>query len=231
MADITCNVVKDLLPLYVEDVLSDDSKKVVDDHISDCPECMDLYQKMKKPATHNLSAEKRSDGQEALKKIRRSIIKKRIITALITAACVAAIACSLFYVVVVHEKYIPYEEAALYVSDEAIRSNRNFYKSSGVYTPDGETLFMYMTTTMYTEFKRGGIETGWPINSRTDDALTMRIVDDNGNVTEQVCREIYYVPEEEAKQMMQVLKWPENNVEEEIQNLKEKSVLIWKADI
>ena len=130
---------------------------------------------------------------------------------------------------VVHEKYIPYEEAALYVSDEAIRSNRNFYKSSGVYTPDGETLFMYMTTTMYTEFKRGGIETGWPINSLTDDALTMRIVDDNGNVTEQVCREIYYVPEEEAKQMMQVLKWPENNVEEEIQNLKEKSVLIWEA--
>ena len=228
MANITCNVVRDLLPLYVDDVLSDDSRKVVDDHISDCTECRDLYLKMRNPVADN-GTERCSDGQEALKKIRRSIIKKRIITALITAVCVVTIACSLFYVVVVHEKYIPYEEAALYVSDEAIRSNRNFYKSSGVYTPDGETLFMYMTTTMYTEFKRGGIETGWPIISLTDDALTMRIEDDNGNVTEQVCREIYYVPEKEAKQMMQVFKWPENNVEEEIQNLKEKSVLIWEA--
>ena len=228
MANITCNVVRDLLPLYVDDVLSDDSRKVVDDHISDCTECRDLYLKMRNPVADN-GTERCSDGQEALKKIRRSIIKKRLITALITAVCVVTIACSLFYVVVVHEKYIPYEEAALYVSDEAIRSNRNFYKSSGVYTPDGETLFMYMTTTMYTEFKRGGIETGWPIISLTDDALTMRIEDDNGNVTEQVCREIYYVPEKEAKQMMQVFKWPENNVEEEIQNLKEKSVLIWEA--
>ena len=228
MANITCNVVRDLLPLYVDDVLSDDSRKVVDDHISDCTECRDLYLKMRNPVVDN-DTERYSDGQEALKKIRRSIIKKRIITALITAVCVVTIACSLFYVVVVHEKYIPYEEAALYVSDEAIRSNRNFYKSSGVYTPDGETLFMYMTTTMYTEFKGDGIETGWPINSLTDDALTMRIEVDNGNVTEQVCREIYYVPEEEAKQMMQVFKWPENNVEEEIQNLKEKSVLIWEA--
>ena len=230
MAKITCNVVRDLLPLYVDDVLSDDSIKVVEDHISDCTECRDLYLKMKDPVADN-GTERCSDGQKALKKIRRSIIKKQLITALITAVCVVTIACSLFYVLVVHEKYIPYEDAALYVSDEAIRSNRNFYKSSGVYTPDGETMFMYMTTTMYTEFHRGGIENRWTINGLTDDALTTRIEDDNGNVTEQVCREIYYVPEEEAKQMMQVFQfqWPENNVEEEIQNLKEKSVLIWEA--
>lgn len=229
MADITCNVVKDLLPLYVEDVLSDDSKKVVDDHISDCPECRDLYQKMKNPVAENRS-EKRSDGQEALKKIRKTIIKKRLIAALITAACVAAIACGLFYVVVVHEKYIPYEETGLYVSDEAIRAGRNFYKSIGVYTPDGETLFIYMTTTMYTEIKGDGLEAGSPVIGLNDDALTTYVQDDNGNTTETLCREIYYVPEEKAKQMMKVIKWPENNVEEEIQNLKENSVLIWKAE-
>ena len=69
MADITCNVVKDLLPLYVDDVLSDDSRKVVDEHILACAECTDYYQKMKNPVAADDSA-KHSDDKETLKKIR-----------------------------------------------------------------------------------------------------------------------------------------------------------------
>lgn len=229
MADITCNVVKDLLPLYVDDVLSDDSKKVVDEHISACAECTDYFQKMKNPVAADDSA-KHSADKETLKKIRNEIRKKRLITAIVTAVCIAAIAGGLFYGIVVHENYIPYEEAGLYVSDEAIRSNRNYYKSSGIYTPDGETLFMYMTTTTYTELKVNGIETGWPIISLTSDALTTVIEDDNGNRTEQVCREVYYIPEQEARQLMKVMKWTDDNIDEEIENLKDISILIWKAE-
>lgn len=153
-----------------------------------------------------------------------------MVTAIVTAVCIVAIAGGLFYGIVVHEKYIPYEEAGLYVSDEAIRSSREFYKSSGIYTPDGETLFMYMTTTTYTELKGNGMEVGWPVISLTDDSLTMHIEDENGNATEQMCREIYYIPEQKAKELEKVIKWPDDNVEKEIENLKEISVLIWKAE-
>lgn len=229
MSDITCNVVRDLLPLYVDDVLSEDSRKIVDDHILVCAGCMDYYQKMKNPAANDKKG-KRLDDKETLKKIRKTLMKKRLITAIVTAVCIAAIAGGLFYGIVVHETYIPYEEAGLYVSDETIRSDREFYKSTGIYTPDGKTLFMFMTATKYTELKDNGIEVGWPIISLTDDALTMHIEDDNGNVTEQVCREIYYLPEQKAKQLMKVIKWPDDNVEKEIENLKEISVLIWEAE-
>ena len=30
---ISCDVIRDLLPLYVEDMLSNDSKNIVDEHI------------------------------------------------------------------------------------------------------------------------------------------------------------------------------------------------------
>lgn len=229
MADITCNVVRDLLPLYVDDALSDDSKKVVDEHILVCAECTDYFQKMKNPVAADDSA-KHSADKETLKKIRNKIRKKRLITAIVTAVCIAAIAGGLFYGIVVCENYIPYEEAGLYVSDEAIRSNRDFYKSSGIYTPDGETLFMYMTTTTYTELKGNRIETGWPVISLTGDALTMVVEDDNGNRTKQVCREIYYIPEQNARQLMKVMKWSDDNVDEEIESLKDLSILIWKAE-
>lgn len=35
----TCDIVKDLLPLYIDDILSDSSKALVEDHIETCSEC------------------------------------------------------------------------------------------------------------------------------------------------------------------------------------------------
>ena len=47
---ISCDVIRDLLPLYVEDMLSNDSKNIVDEHIEQCESCRDElknYQEMK----------------------------------------------------------------------------------------------------------------------------------------------------------------------------------------
>ncbi|NLY21569.1 MAG: zf-HC2 domain-containing protein [Tissierellia bacterium] len=41
-----CNIVKDLLPLYAENLLSDDSKKYVRDHLEDCDDCKEELEKM-----------------------------------------------------------------------------------------------------------------------------------------------------------------------------------------
>lgn len=37
-----CQIIKDLLPLYKEDLLSDESKTFVEDHLKTCPECENL---------------------------------------------------------------------------------------------------------------------------------------------------------------------------------------------
>ena len=68
------------------------------------------------------------------------------------------------------------------------------------------------------------------------EARTSRIEDDNGVVTEQVCKEIYYVPESTAKQFMHVMKWTNEGVnddevkqnrEKEVEEMKSASVLVW----
>ena len=34
-----CEIIKDLIPLYLDNVCSEDSRKLVEDHLSECSEC------------------------------------------------------------------------------------------------------------------------------------------------------------------------------------------------
>lgn len=41
-----CNVVKDLIPLYIDDCCSKESAKIVKEHIENCHSCKELYESM-----------------------------------------------------------------------------------------------------------------------------------------------------------------------------------------
>ena len=43
-----CKVISDLLPLYLDEACSDESKKIVEDHLKECEECRLLAEDMKK---------------------------------------------------------------------------------------------------------------------------------------------------------------------------------------
>ena len=65
MEKITCNVVRDLLPLYVDDVLSDDSRKLVEEHMRTCNKCRSYYDEMTDD-TVPVAAKKAKDDKAAL---------------------------------------------------------------------------------------------------------------------------------------------------------------------
>lgn len=46
---MNCEIIKDLLPLYVDDCCSEESKTLVKDHLAVCPACRELYGAMKTP--------------------------------------------------------------------------------------------------------------------------------------------------------------------------------------
>ena len=47
MKDIKCTVIQDLLPLYVDEVVSDDTKSLVNEHLLTCEDCRNEYEQMK----------------------------------------------------------------------------------------------------------------------------------------------------------------------------------------
>ena len=51
MSKITCNTVADILPLYVDEVVSDDTKLLVSEHLAKCENCRKKYENMKGTVT------------------------------------------------------------------------------------------------------------------------------------------------------------------------------------
>lgn len=47
---MNCNIVKDLIPLYIDGCCSEESKKAVEDHIGDCADCRNLIEDMRSPS-------------------------------------------------------------------------------------------------------------------------------------------------------------------------------------
>lgn len=44
---MNCNIVKDLIPLYIDGCCSEESERVVEEHLKDCSECKKLFEEMK----------------------------------------------------------------------------------------------------------------------------------------------------------------------------------------
>lgn len=91
---ISCKVIEDLLPLYIDDVCSEESKRIVDEHLSECSKCSEILKQMKK---ENLPMENielnlteadpiRNLSKEWNKKLKNSMLKGVISTLLIVGA-------------------------------------------------------------------------------------------------------------------------------------------------
>ncbi|MBR5799117.1 MAG: zf-HC2 domain-containing protein [Lachnospiraceae bacterium] len=84
-----CAVVKDLLPLYVDGVLSAESCEFVEGHLNSCTECT-AYCEQLKGADVTVVKKEAADDKKVIQNIRKGINKKRKRVALITVLSVVA---------------------------------------------------------------------------------------------------------------------------------------------
>ena len=61
-----CNIIRDLLPLYVEDMVSEETTQFVKEHLTECKNCKEYYETMK--STDGF-VEKKNDNSEDIKMI------------------------------------------------------------------------------------------------------------------------------------------------------------------
>lgn len=93
---ISCNIIEDLLPLYVDDMVSEDSRQLVEEHLKACPTCRRMQEEIMRE-NHLTSVGKSSKSIqtnrteiEPLKKIRHKIRKKRIASVFLAVILVVA---------------------------------------------------------------------------------------------------------------------------------------------
>lgn len=94
---ITCDVIKDLLPLYVDEVLSKDSNLLVEEHLKTCGDCTTYYERLKGDGDiaglEAVKVEENLEEMEPLKKIKKRL--RRTITRLAIAGGVCIIIAAL----------------------------------------------------------------------------------------------------------------------------------------
>lgn len=107
-----CNLVKDILPLYVEDMVSTDTREFVGEHLEHCEECHAEFERMRKPAGSIPDTD-----IVPLKRIKRDLLIKRIQTIFFTAILACAIVVAAFGILT-SPKFFPYSDNFLNVIDD-----------------------------------------------------------------------------------------------------------------
>lgn len=103
--NISCNVIRDILPLYAEDMVSEDTRKLVDEHLCGCDECTRELGKLKKKDAIPVSVD-----TAPMEHIRKSIRKRQILTTVCVIMTIASLVWS-WYVFITAPIRLPAEKA------------------------------------------------------------------------------------------------------------------------
>ena len=106
-----CNLIRDILPLYVEDMVSTDTREFVSEHLEHCEACRAELEHMRKPAGIIPGAD-----IVPLKRIKKELFIKRLQTVFLTAILVCSIV-SVIFGILTSPKFFPYSDNLLNVID------------------------------------------------------------------------------------------------------------------
>ena len=93
-----CGIIKDLLPLYIDDVCNEESKQAVETHLSECETCRKCYEAMRE--TDSIDGAKSGDSKELEMADSLKQVKKRInnrIAKIVFCVVAAAVFCMAGY--------------------------------------------------------------------------------------------------------------------------------------
>lgn len=85
-----CEVIQDLLPLYIDNICSEESRHMVSEHLEGCAACKRLYENMVEAVDRDIE-EPELDSQQAFSAISRRWKKKKIAIISISAAVAALV--------------------------------------------------------------------------------------------------------------------------------------------
>ncbi len=124
-----CSIVKDLLALYSEDMVSDKTAEFIKNHLESCEECSREYKQMKGENSFDFSKEK-----APIKDIKKKIVRKRIAAVVLSVFLVLTILLT-GYAVLSTREYFEYSDDLMTIT--------SFPEDDGYYAEEGNTINYY----------------------------------------------------------------------------------------
>lgn len=106
---VKCAVINDLLPLYVDDVLSKESRELVEEHIKECESCRKMLENMKGKMNIPVNKELRMDETKSLKGLKKIVTRYKWLTVVFAAVALIAIMFLAVYIMNHTTADVPYD--------------------------------------------------------------------------------------------------------------------------
>lgn len=117
MKKISCNIIRDILPLYVDGVVCDDTKNMVEEHLHFCDSCRKELETLNDDVVLPTSQNAQLSEVRILKKIKRTFLKKRVIAATISVIIAIAAVIGLCSLLMVFRIYVPYDSSLITIEE------------------------------------------------------------------------------------------------------------------
>ncbi|MGI5958157.1 MAG: zf-HC2 domain-containing protein [Massiliimalia sp.] len=108
MEKISCNVIGDLLPLYAENAVSEDSRRLIEEHLSQCEECRHQLKTMTNHMVLPVSTKACIQDMEILKKIRKHLRSRKLIAMILSAVITLSLVFGAYSLMVIPRQCIPF---------------------------------------------------------------------------------------------------------------------------
>lgn len=196
---VSCNTIRDLLPLYHDDVCSKDTKTLIEEHLKTCKECQVYLEDINSEVfKSSFDSNKEQEKVKLLKVFKRKLLKKNIMVSVISILAAIAILFGGYFLVFHHETPISYEEGLLSVEksyEEGINIRLNdvdysrFNEIRRTVIKDGiekDIVYIYYTDTIWTRY----------FSKTNEDIIWNTIIpglDEDGEPTEKDISAVYYL--------------------------------------
>lgn len=162
MKEINCNIIKDILPLYVDGVVSDDTKEMVEKHLDCCEECKKELELMKQEIS--IPPEKEAS---LIRNFKKKLRNKKLIISGLSIMLTGLIMLGIFAFIFHYDRIIPYTEQLIKIEtqDDGMLVSHyygvSYYSVSATHPItleiDGKeknVIFLYYTETLAQSHKR-----------------------------------------------------------------------------
>lgn len=130
---IPCEIINDLLPLYVDGLTCDETNRQIREHMESCESCRGNFQRMKEAFAGEESEKQKADRQEIdyLKKLRKKGFKRILLGAVL--AIVFVLMAAFLKLFVIGYPSNAYQITYVDVREQQLALGGSFYDSTSVY--------------------------------------------------------------------------------------------------
>ena len=117
MKQISCNVIKDILPLYLDDVVSGDTREMVEEHLESCDACRKEADVLKSSVALPADRSTKLLDARILKNLKKRLFKRKAVIAILSAAAAAAVIFGMYCILTLPQIFIPYDSARISIEE------------------------------------------------------------------------------------------------------------------